>query len=628
MYWVVLVVLVVFQFWVVWRLLVPSRTPDTLTHPVRPPELVDALDRADLLAMNGDVDHAREAIEPTRERIERLQGPDGAALRVRFRAIYAEILRGFGRHDLARQALAEAGPMLPAIEPEELRDALAARVGAQTLLSTPSGEIGEEAVAAAARALELEPRVRRPEVRVLLVWAAHWLGQFHHQRGDWTRARADLERAVAIAEKLELPDTAITDATWDEHARRQFWSFGRIAASAAARQIAEVAVTLGDRSTASEWYARSVKILEGATLVSARQARAHAMASRAFGEPLDVIEAASKRVIRFEQALAEANGIGEPGGFAIATQLEMELAGMHADMGDAAASRAHLERAVETAQKAGEDAVVLLARARFSLARHLENECENDEAREVLESVWKTWASHPDPNLRHLAAVAGVGLHRLLDRPGEVERGGRLLDELDKAVPGLPAPQRAPQRACLCRARGVQLRRELRNEEADVRLREAIALAGELETDERHPLQQQAEMQLAQMLVDSRRYPEADEHFTAALAVPESPGDGSSPIGRANILLHRAKNRSELGRDREAARDLQQALRLGRDSGSAAGRLTAATAALALGDLEMDSAEERKRCYETAALLGRMSGKPQGIELSEAAERRLKERTE
>lgn len=574
------------------------------------------LEAAEIRALSGDAPRPPGNFQ----QVETIHGAYGAGMRVRYRLVFAETMREAGRLDYARAALDEARDLLAGLD-AAARPALEARLVAQTLLSLSADEVTDTHLAEAAAAVA-GPRLERPADRLRQIYAAHWLGQILHRHGDWNRARRFLELATTLAQTVNAAEAP--PPHWTRDALDQLWARARQSGSAAARHIAEVLASLGDREGASAWYGVMAGMLEGARQPAARLARAHALATRAAADPLEGIEAASVRAVRFEQALAEAVALEPAAGHVLAADIEISLARLHAEMGNHERIPALLESAIAHAAGSGDsDGVALEARASLALAEHFENECDEVGARRVLDAIRKRWEADRDPALRYAAAVALVQLHRLLEGPEHLERARGLLDRLEAMIPGLLTAHRAVMRAALLRERGVQLEREERIGPAIETLTEAVAAAEAVPGSERGGLIQHAEMRLAILLAGAGRQAEADSHFTAALAVPEIPGDAASPIGRANILLHRARNRHELDRTREAVDDLRKAHLTGRDSGSAAGRLTAATAAMALGDLEADDAE-RRRHYEAAARLGRLSGRKEGLDVAEIADKRLK----
>src|SRR5207247_3380792 len=128
---------------------------------------------------------------------------------------------------------------------------------------------------------------RRREVLVRLAWGARHLARIEHHEGRWDAARLLFERCVAIGRRLERPRAAAPDAAPDAEALERFWSWGRMVASEAARDLGSVFVSLGDRERAMHWFDEAIALVEGAAQPVARLRLAQALFDRAVNEPAD-----------------------------------------------------------------------------------------------------------------------------------------------------------------------------------------------------------------------------------------------------------------------------------------------------------------------------------------------------
>jgi tetratricopeptide (TPR) repeat protein len=605
----------------VWRRERPDREAELVA-------MADAVERADLLALQGGWDRARELAEVVLERA-RSQPAGAVETLVRARLVLGDCAGGVGDVPAARAHFEAAGPEIMALADPMLRSALewwrVLGSGGLDPAHPPGGALAAPGDPDGQWTGEDLP----PGLRIRLARHAAWRAQIENQHGSWKRARRWFEWSFEVGEQVAPP--AAGAGTDPSHERAQLlWSLARARSSASAVEIGEVLWSLGEREEATRWFDRAIGALEGAEQPFARVALARALIVRSMHEPSDPLTGDSGSVGFLERARDVALGASWPLTRVLAARAEIRLAGLRAEEGATDRAIELLRTARDRVQDLGaEGAADLIAEAHVMLGHLYEERDEFDAARAAYRLAFETGRADADPDARRLAVVAGCHLHRLLhaaDRPAEA---AALLEPLDSMAPTLSPPGRTLLAALVSRSRGHQQFRDGDREAADRTLRRGEGLAQQTGGPEAADLLRQLATERGNLALANARPEEAEGHFLRALATPSGTrGAGVESAERAEILLHLAQARMRLERDDEALADLRAAFERGRDSGRAQGRSVAAVAALLLADSSEAPREERRQLYESAARLGTLSGTERGREVAAAVVERLRELAE
>jgi tetratricopeptide (TPR) repeat protein len=616
------------QFIDLWRRHPRDAGVPVVPRPRRPAEVRAALDRADVLLAENRAAEAQPHLDAVGPLLQRPASDDARRELAIFRVLGAELLQQMGRGDIAMNWVAMTREALTAVQDEALRERLAARADAIEVLATSVEVANAEKLVAGERALASAAAQGSPETLLRLVWTAHWMGQIHHRRGDWSQARAALERAIELAARLTHPETPWV-THWDSKAMSVFALSAGVAAANAALELSGVARALGHDDEARTWFARALAALDRERLPGAHLARAHVLLIRALHEPLDDLQGPAVRIGYLEAAIAESIAVDGPRGWAFAHQAETALARQHAAMGSADQALRHLELALAAALRVGEPGVALVVGAHYGLGLHHVVVGDNVSARTSLSAAWELGHAHTDPEVRRLATLGGAHLHARLLETGATGEATLLLDGMEAVVPTLAEEARTPLAAMLADARGMEHVQAGRFDEARAHFERALHLVEGVPVEERVGASRGMLMHLAVALARAERLGEAEARLTEALALPPNPeAPGGDGAGRAEIHLQRAGLRMGLDRPGDAEADLRRAFESGRDSGTPVGRKTAAVASLGLGDMHRDEPDARRRHYETAIQLGRLCGLDEGLDVARAAELRLREPAE
>jgi tetratricopeptide (TPR) repeat protein len=318
---------------------------------------------------------------------------------------------------------------------------------------------------------------------------------------------------------------------------------------------------------------------------------------------------------------------GWPNGRLLACRADLELAAQFVSLGDPVNALGHARRATEHLKDlpAGQ-AGPIEQEALLAFGAALAETGETDKARQTLRRVLDSARQASHPEARQHAAVAAWRLHFVLVEEGSLEEANEALVALETLVPGLAPLPRPFFAALAAHLRGMLWLREGRLEEARMKLEAAETWARHLGGGSALDLARSAATGRGQVAVAGEAFAEAEEHFRRALAMP--PGDeppGKQQAARADLLLSLAHAIAPQDREEEALDLVRRAFREGLASGSSAGRQVAANAALLEGDLPSGDSGVRRRLYETAARLGRLSGLARGREIADEAESRLRD---
>lgn len=590
------------------------------------PALQSELERIERLLLEGDAAHAGESLSQIEPSVMKLQGPDGALARARFRLAAADFFGWTGRPVPARAQLDQAGTELDAIGDPAL--ALALRARGEAALSLLEGGDGPDPdqVAAARRALAREPEIARPEVLMRLAWVAHRLAMVEHVQGHWPSARELFERSVAIGLRLEQPGTTMPDNAWDTATRELFWTHGRRVASDAARDLGLVLGSLGDREGAMHWLDLAVTLMEGARLPAARLRLARALIDRANHEPVDAFTGTGRHEALLQRARDEGLACGTLEGKTAACVAEVSWSKLYEPPGPAEKRIEHLEAAMSlTADMPEPAAGYNITFLHLSTGAALEELGERAAALESLQRAVDRGRAHADPDSRKLAAQAAYRLHQLLLEDRRVADGRAQVEVIEELVPSLGPEARTAFAGIAAHARGMQHCAEEHLDDARRSLEQAEGLARQAGASH---LARAAAADLGRVALRMSRPADAEPHLRRALEISvagESAGEEHARRAEILWLLSDAHMMMEL--PEKALSECRRAYDLGRTAGNAAGREVAAVMAFRLGEADEELAE-RRRLFRTASQLGRLSGRPQGREAAEAADARLQDMAE
>ncbi|HVP15309.1 MAG TPA: hypothetical protein VMS88_07180, partial [Terriglobales bacterium] len=287
----------------------------------------------------------------------------------------------------------------------------------------------------------------------------------------------------------------------------------------------------------------------------------------------------------------------------------------------------HARRAAEHLKTLPAEAIGPIAlEARLAIGAALAETGEIDKARQTLREVLESGRTSWHPDARRHAAVAAWRLFFVLVEDDQLAEAGRALAGLEELVPGLAPAPRPFFAALALHLRGVLGLREGKIDESRRTFESAEAAARGLGGGAAADLARSAAAGRGQAAAEEEAFAEAEEHFRRALSTP--PGEeppAKEQATRADLLLSLARAIVAQDREEEAIALVRRAFREGLASGSSAGRQVAANAALLEGDLPAGEIVERRRLYETAARLGRLSRRGRGRAIAEEAEARLRE---
>ena len=603
-------------------LLARSRRPKAPGWTV--PALTSELDRLEILMLRGDSQHAASSLTQIEPEVMRLKSAQGNLLRVRLGLSAGDFFGWTNRPDAARAGLEQALTDIDGVSEPELALELRAR-GECALSLLASVDAADPVLTARARsALECEPRIRRPEVLMRLVWAAHRLAGIEHLQGRWAEARALFERAVAIGGRLERPGAGLPTTSWNTDARELFWSHGRKVASEAARDLAFVLESLGDREGTMRWLDEAVALMEGATLPVARLRLAHALIERATHEPVDAFTGITGHEALLGRAAEVALSCGTDDGKTVACMAESARASLYPSLGMNEKTLEHLRLAMEltghmTEPAAGYNQTYLHMALGFALEENGERAAAIESHRRAVERG----RTHPDPDARKLASQSAYRLHQLLFEEERLPDARRCVEVLEQLAPTLSPPERTSFAGVAAHSRGLQQMLEGHPDEARRSLTQAETMAHQAGAV---ALARAAAMDQGRLALRLERPAEALPHLQRALetAVPQ-PGTAENQARLADIRLCLANAFMMLERRDEALVECRCAFDTGRGSGNANGREIAAIAAMHLGEAAEDEPAERRRYYEAASRLGRLCGRPRGRVVADTVDARLRD---
>ncbi|HKQ58751.1 MAG TPA: tetratricopeptide repeat protein, partial [Candidatus Eisenbacteria bacterium] len=462
------------------------------THRPAEPEwsvasLTSELDRLEALLLKGDSQHSASSLSQIDAPVSALKGVDGHRLRARLHLVAGDFFAWTSRPDPGRLRLEQAFGEIDMIGDDPITLELRARAEAALGLLASADAPDPQLVARAVSALEREPGIRGPDVLMRLVWVAHRLAEIEHQKGHWPRARVLLERSVTIARRLHKPGDGMPESAWDTGTRELFWSHGRRVASEAARDLAMVLESLGDREGTMRWLDEAVEVLEGATLPVAKLRLAQALIERATHEPVDAFTGIAGHEALLERAATVGLSCGTDDGRTVACMAESARANLYPALGMSDLTIQHLRRAMDltghmTEPASGYNQTYLHMRLGFAL----EEDGDSPAAIDSLQKAVDRGREHPDPDARKLAAQAAYRLHQLLAEAERLSDARSLVEVIEGLVPGLGAADRPTFVAMAAHCRGIQqmlenhaddARRALEQTESMAQQSGAVALA-------------------------------------------------------------------------------------------------------------------------------------------------------
>ena len=599
-------------------------------RPQRPewtvPKLADELDRLEMLLLRNERQPAISTLTAIDPHVTRTQGPEGSLLRARLRLAAGDFFAWTGRPDDAKAHLEQALTEIDQVSDHALALELRTRAEASLGLLSPVPAPDEMLVARALDALQREPRMRRPEVLMRLAWVAHRLADIEHLRGRWPQARALFERSVAIACRLDRPGEGAPDSSWDAGARELFWSHGRKVASEAARDLALVLESLGDREGTMRWLDEAVSLMEGAALPMACLRLAQALIERATHEPVDAFTGIAGHEGYLGRAVEVALSCGTDEGATAACMAELARADLYPALGMTEKRLEHLRRAQDltghmTEPAAGYNQTYIDMVMGFALEEHGDRAA----AIEAHERAIERGRVHADPDARKLAAQSAYRLHQLYFEEERLPDARRCVEVLEQLAPTLMPAERPSFAGVTAHSRGIQHMLEGRPDDARRSLEQAETMAHQAGVKS---LERAAAMDQGRLALRLERPADALPHLRRALetAVPQDDA-GENQARRAEILLSLANAHMMLDQLTESLRECRRAFEMGRGAGSANGREIGAIAAMHLGEAAEDEPAERRRFYEAALRLGRLSGRPRGREVAEIVGARLRDMT-
>jgi tetratricopeptide (TPR) repeat protein len=586
----------------------------------------ELLNQAETLLLDEKPGEAAPLLEKARRETEKLQGPDGPSRRARWHLAWGYCRGSAGALEEAWNAFQSAAREAAEVGDSALAPVL--RLRAQVELASvalAAAEDRDRAAQHARWALELAPDVVEAHALGRLAWLLHALARAEHSAGRWDLARAHFEEAVRIGTRVPPPPADSGNFGVTVERPRRFWVAARTAAAAAVLDLARTLSTLGDAEGCRQWFDRGLAALEGPDDPALHHARATLCLERARCEPGDELSAPARRVSWLDAAVREGLACGRPDGRALACRAGLELSGQLRDLGDPAKAALHARQVREDLKELpAEIARTLDVEALLALGMSLHDAGADEEAARTMREALELGRGAATPEARQYAALAAWRLHAVLLEDRRTSEAGPVLAALQELVPGLAAESRPFFVALTVYLRGITSLCEGRGDAAQAELRRAEAGAARLNGGAALDLARSAAAGLGNAALEDGAWQEAEEHFRRALATP--PGDGPparQQATRADLLLGQARAVVALERDGEALVLIREAFQLGVASGCSLGRKVAAHAALLEGSAPMLPVDERRRRYQTAARLGRLSGLAQGRAIAKEAEARL-----
>lgn len=585
-----------------------------------------SLDGAEALLLDGETAQAAVLLGRLRRETEKLQGPDGPARRARWHLAWGYCRGSAGALEEAWNSFQSAAKEAAEVGDPALAPVLRLRAQVELAgVALAAGEDRERAAQHAQWALELAPEVVDAHALGRLAWLLHALARAEHSAGQWEPARAHFEEAVRIGMRVPPPPGDPGNFGVTVERPRRFWVAARTAAAAAALDLARTLSTLGDAEGCGRWFERGFAAVEDPDDPALRHARATLCLERARCGSGDELSAPARRASWLDAAVREGLASGRPDGRALACRAGLELSGQLRDLGDPAKAALHARQVREDLKELpAEIARALDVEALLALGMSLHDAGADEEAARTLREALELGRGAAAAEVRQSAALAAWRLHALLLDDRQASEAGPALAALQELVPGL-APESRPFFVTLTAyLRGVTGLCEGRGDAAQDEFRRAEAGAARMEGSAALDLARSSAAGLGNAALEDEAWQEAEEHFRRALATP--PGDGPparQQATRADLLLGLARAVVALERDGEALKLIRDAFQTGVASGCSLGRKVAAHAALLEGSAPMLPVDERRRRYEAAVRLGRLSGLAQGRAIAQEAEARL-----
>ena len=589
------------------------------------PQLTNRLELAELHLLRGEPKEARSILEPLEQSVNAIHGTEGVVLRARFQLQLADYAAWTGQRDAAVACLDRALQGLGDVDDFALATALRARAEAALGLQAQLEDSSDRLFESGQRALAREAEVRQPELRMRLVWVADRLARIEHARGHWGAARSLFETSVRLGETFLRPGDA-PDSAWDASARELIWAHARRVASDSARDLGLTLASSGDRAGGIAWMDRAIALAEGMSLPAGQLAHAHALFARGTHEPSDAVEGQGACVGLLERAAASGLASGLPDGLLVASQVSLALAELDDGLGLGAKALEHYREACERVKGLTAPAHRRHAgRAFLALGHEYEARGDREHAIEAFAQVVAWGIDSSDAETRKAAANAAFVLHGITLERKPASEVVALVEKLEALVPTLEPGARLIYGGIAARSRGLQCLAEGDPDRARAFFERAEAIAREVQGPDGWRLMGWVASDLGKLAARQERWGEAEAHFRRALEAPTSPTPSPGDrLERAQVHLELAQAQFRQDRPDDAARALRRAFDLGRDTGESRGREAAAMAAQGLGELAVEM-EERRRQFEIAARLGRLSGTERGRALAVAMDERLRE---
>jgi tetratricopeptide (TPR) repeat protein len=582
-----------------------------------------ALERAEAFVRAGHPEQAAPLLVPLRRDVERMRGPCGPACRARWhlawgycRGCAAALDEAWLSFQAARREADDVGdPGLSRVLRLRalVESAIVALASGREALDTATQRT-DEAVRASAGVEDAYGLTR-------LANNLASLAQAEHSVGRWKAARAHYEQALAAGLRVPPPEPAATDA---DTRGPDLWAEARVIAARSATEVARTLSTLGDTEGARTWFDRALAALEGPGHPQTRLSRGIVSLERARSGSGDDVGAPTRRISWLKEAVREGLASGLPNGRVLACRAELDLAEQLRGLGEGAEAAGHARRVEEHRRDLPPD-VSAVCGTEASLALGLARLDAGDEAGALasLHEAVERGRHAALPDARQYAAAAAWHLHAALLGDRRIAEAGLALDALEELVPGLAPEARPVFVALMAYMRGMTRLCEGRHDEAREELGRAEAAARRLEKAD-PDLVRSAAAGLGNVALECEAWDEAEDHFRRALAaLPDDAPSARRQAVRADLLLGMARAVAPTERVEEALTLIRQSFAMGMASGCSMGRKVAAHAALLEGDAPMLEPGERRRLYETAARLGRVSGLAQGRAIAEQAETRL-----